>query len=133
MDAKINNAESIIEQWIESSEQNYATMKKLVEISENSWALFMGHLMLEKLMKALYVKKLQIHAPLTHDLLRLADSIKINLTIEQKEWLDQITTFNLNTRYENYKQNFHKLCTPDFVKIWILRIDTLREWLTSQL
>jgi len=29
-------------------------------------------------------------------------------------WLDTITTFNLNARYDSYKQAFYEKCTPEF-------------------
>lgn len=97
------------------------------------WALFMGHLVLEKLLKALFVKSQGRHAPLTHDLLRIAEKTEIQLSDDQREWLDEISTFNLNARYDNYKQDFYKLCTPDFATRWISRIENLRTWLMQQL
>jgi len=69
----------------------------------------------------------------SHDLLRLASKTGIELTEEQEEWLDEITTFNLNARYDNYKQDFYNRCTKEFTEIWIERIKTLREWLKNQL
>lgn len=50
-----------------------------------------------------------------------------------KKWLDEITTFNLNARYDNYKQDFYQLCTKDFADIWLDRIEKIRLWLRSQL
>ena len=84
-------------------------------------------------MKALHVKRLQKHPIFSHDLLRLANKIEIELPNEYDEWLDEITTFNLNARYDNYKQSFNKLCTVEFSNEWIGKIETLRKWLISQL
>jgi len=98
-----------------------------------SWALFMGHLVIEKLIKSLYVKKLQKHPLLSHDLLRLFEKIDISLPSGYDEWLDEITTFNLNARYDDYKQSFYKLCTLDYTNEWINKIEILRQWLISQL
>lgn len=92
-----------------------------------------GHLVIEKLLKALYVKKLQTHPVFSHDLLRLAKKIKIDLPEDYSEWLDAITTFNLNARYDNYKQSFNKLCTKEFTAEWINKIEILRKWLIHQL
>lgn len=133
MDDEIINIDSIIQQWRESSEQNYATMQNLIKTKEFSWALFLGHLVIEKLLKALYVKRLQKHPVFSHDLLRLAKKIDIGLPAGYDEWLDEITTFNLNARYDNYKQSFHELCTIDFSNEWIDKIETLRQWLIKQL
>ena len=88
MDNEIKNIEAIINYWRESSEQN------LIKTQEYAWALFMGHLVIEKLLKALYVKNLRKHPVFSHDLLRLAD--KMALPPNYDEWLDKITTFNLN-------------------------------------
>ncbi|MBN2347686.1 MAG: HEPN domain-containing protein [Bacteroidales bacterium] len=96
-------------------------MQHLIDAKDYSWALFLGHLMIEKLLKALYVKKKQEHAIFTHDLLRLASKIGLELSLEQQEWFDEITTFNLNARYDNNKQDFYRLCTKEFTDIWVSR------------
>lgn len=133
MSNKIENTDKIVEYWLISSERDYQTMKNLYNSKDYNWSLFLGHLVIEKVLKALYVKKLQKHPLFTHDLLRLADKIGLTLSKEQEEWLDEITTFNLNARYDNYKQEFFRLCTQKFTLYWIDNIKNLRKWLISQL
>ena len=133
MKDKIENIDTIFLHWKESAEENYSTMQNLLKTSEYSWALFIGHLVIEKLLKALYVKKIQQHAAYSHDLLRLAKNAGIDIPEEYSEWLDEITTFNINARYENYKQSFSKLCTKDFTERWSHKIEILRKWLINQL
>ncbi len=133
MDEKIENIDGIVEHWLDSARQNANTMQHMIDSKDYSWALFLGHLMIEKILKAIYVKQLEKHAIFTHDLLRLATKAGLNLSEEQKEWLDKITTFNLNARYDNYKQEFYKLCTQEFAGQWIDRINILKQWLIKQL
>ena len=133
MNEKIEHIDKIVQYWIDSSEQNYSTMQNLIDSKDFSWALFLGHLVIEKLLKAIYVKNFQSHAIFTHDLLRLANKIDLNMTDDQQEWLDKVTTFNLNARYDSYKQNFYKLCTKEFTSEWIVKIEKLRQWLINQL
>lgn len=133
MNDKIGNIENVIQFWIESSNQNYETMQHLLISKDYSWALFLGHLVIEKLLKAHYVKKYQRHALFMHDLLRLAQKTELELSLEQEEWLDEISTFNINTRYDNYKQDFRNRCTKDFTSNWIDKIVTLRTWLIKKL
>ncbi len=59
------------------------------------WALFMGHLVLEKLLKVCYVKITKEHAPRVHDLLRLANLCQLEIDNEMADNLDTITTFNI--------------------------------------
>jgi HEPN domain-containing protein len=133
MDTPIDDPEKVIRHWIDSAEQNYLTMQNLLKSQDYSWALFMGHLVLEKLLKAHYVRINKTHAFFTHDLLRISSRAGLELNVEHSDWLDNITTFNLNARYDNYKNDFYKLCTFDFTKIWVERIDILRLWLISKL
>ncbi|MBN2744916.1 MAG: HEPN domain-containing protein [Marinilabiliaceae bacterium] len=76
---------------------------------------------------------MQTHAIFTHDLLRLASKLNLPLTTEQEEWLDEISTFNINARYDSYKKDFQRLCTKAFANKWIERIEKLRQWLILQL
>lgn len=132
MDDEIMDVNSVVQHWRESSDQNYATMLNLLKTKDYSWALFLGHLVIEKLIKALYVKQKQKHPVFKHDLLYLIQKIEVELPMDYDEWLDVITTFNLNARYDDYKQSFYKLCTPQFTEEWIDKIKNMRQWLMSQ-
>ena len=125
--------EKIIEHWIESSEHDFSTMIKLFESKSYAWALFLGHISTEKLLKALYVKRNKTHAPFIHNLYRLAELSELEMNAEQSDWLDFITTFNLNARYDDYKKEFHSLCTKDFTGEWIEKIKIIREWIKKML
>jgi HEPN domain-containing protein len=98
-----------------------------------SWALFIGHISLEKLLKAYYVKAKKTHAPFTHNLYRLAELSEMELTEEHAEWLYNITTFNISARYDDYKKEFYAICTADYTKEWIDKIKQLRLWIKKQL
>jgi len=127
------DSQKIAQYWIESSDDDYSTMKNLYMSKDYNWALFVGHMVLEKLLKALYVKLMKKHPPYIHDLLRIAQKMDLKVIPEQEEWLDTITTFNINARYDNYKQNFNKLCTKEFTDNWITKIESLREWIKTLL
>ena len=133
MDDKIENIDKIVQHWLDSADKNHETMIHLVDSKDYSWALFLGHLVIEKSLKALYVKRLQKHAIFSHDLLRLSKKIDLELSEDFEEWLDEITTFNLNARYDNYKQDFYQLCTKEFADTWLDRIEKIRLWLRNQL
>ncbi|MDO5665626.1 MAG: HEPN domain-containing protein [Bacteroidia bacterium] len=119
--------------WIESSDDDFRVMSNLYRSKSYNWALFAGHLSLEKLLKGLYVKNYRKIAPFTHNSSRLAELNNIDLTFEKLDWLDEITMFNLNGRYDDYKKKFHLMCTLDFTDKWIVRINELRTWIKSML
>lgn len=133
MEERLENIEKIVKYWRETSDKDYRTMQNLLKSGDFSWAMFLGHLVLEKLLKAHYVKNIQKHPIITHDLLRLATKAGLEISEETEEWLDDISTFNINARYDNYKQDFYKLCTKEFAEIWSERIENLRKWLIKGL
>ncbi len=108
-------------------------MIHLFNSKDYHWALFIGHLVIERLLKATIVKKTHSHAPFSHDLRRLAKLSEIEFNDEYKRWFDTITTFNLNARYDDYKQNFYKKCTAKYADTWIFNIKTLRKWIKMKL
>lgn len=125
--------EKVISYWVDSSDKDFKTMENLMKSGDFNWAMFLGHLVIEKLLKAIYVKVHKNHAVYGHDLLRLAASLDLDIDPLKEEWLDKITTFNLNVRYDNYKQDFYKLCTQEFAEEWKSNIEELRQWLLNQL
>ena len=77
--------------------------------------------------------KREPHAPKTHDLLYLAEKIEIELTKEQKILLDTITKFNLEARYDDYKESFRQTCTNEYTAEQIRNIKEVRKWLKNLL
>jgi HEPN domain-containing protein len=65
------DVDKVVKHWIDTSLEDYNTMHSLFISKSYSWALFIGHISLEKLLKAYYVKKHRTHAPFTHNLYRL--------------------------------------------------------------
>lgn len=133
MEEKLENIEKIVKHWKDTSEKDYQTMQTLMKSGDYSWAMFLGHLVLEKLLKAHYVKNLKKHSIFTHDLLRLATKAGLEINEETEEWLDEVSTFNINARYDTFKQNFYKLCTREFANQWSARIEKIRQWLIKGL
>lgn len=127
------NIEKVYNYWLDSSERDFKTMQHLYDSKDYHWALFIGHLVIEKLLKAKIVKNTEAHAPFSHDLRRLAKVAGIKLDKEYSDWLDTITTFNLNARYDSYKQDFYNKCTTEFTTTWIENIKKLREWIKKRL
>jgi HEPN domain-containing protein len=133
-DEKVNiDVDKIVKHWIDTSEEDFQTMLSLFDSHSYSWSLFLGHISIEKLLKAVYVSKFKKHAPFLHNLYRLAELNNISMTEEQSDWLDKITSFNLNARYDDYKREFQMLCTMDFTKEWIEKIKIIRLWIKQML
>jgi HEPN domain-containing protein len=119
----------LIQYWTESSDDDFETMLAMFENKKFNWSLFIGHLMIEKLFKALYVKINNDYPPFIHNLLRLAEKCNLELTEDQKLFLITVTAFNINSRYDDYKMSFQRKCTPEYTATWIENIKTNRRWI----
>ncbi len=127
------DVDKIVKHWLDTSEEDFRTMIYLYNSKSFGWSLFLGHISIEKLLKAVYVNRLKKHAPFIHNLYRLAELSNIEMTEEQSDWLDKVTTFNLNARYDDYKREFYLLCNEDFTREWIEKIKIIRLWIKQML
>ena len=105
----------------------------LMNSQKYDWCLFIGHLVIEKVLKAFYVRDTQKTPPWVHNLARLAESTKLSLTEEQLTFLADINDFNIETRYPDYKFSFYKTCTREFSEEQLSKIKEMYLWLLSQM
>lgn len=123
----------IIDYWVSSANKDMRAMNSLFKNGHSVWALFLGHLVLEKLLKAVYVKNIDMNVPYTHDLTKIAEKARLVLTEEQKDLLDAVTTFNIKARYPDYKRKFYKTATKKFTENYIKEIRDFRQWLIKKI
>ena len=133
MNAEKIDKDKIILYWLESSDEDFKTMNVLYDSKRYTWSLFIGHLMIEKLLKAYFVKNKEEYPPYIHNLIRLAELSELTITENQKIDLATITAFNINARYDDYKKSFQKKCTPEFTFHWIEKLKDLRQWIKKQI
>ena len=121
--------DTTIDYWVQTSDRDYHTVKSLFDSGDYHWALFIGHLVLEKLFKAVYVQTVGLDPPRIHDLVRLAEKCHLAVDDKMLDKLELITRFNLNVRYPDYQQEFYKICTKEFSLKSLKSIDEVRSWL----
>lgn len=123
-----------ISYWIKSAEHDIETAESLFVSEKFDWCLFIGHLILEKSLKAIYVKNSDNRIPpKIHNLVRLAEISGLRLTQENKIFLDEVNDFNMEVRYPDYKHSFYELCTKEYTKKYFNKIKEFYQWLISQI
>jgi len=130
----VTNSE-LVEYWVESSDEDYDVMMSLYENKKFTWCLFLGHLVIEKLIKAIYAKRNQQnpYAPKMHNLVKLASLCELNIDQDGREKLGVFTRFNMEARYDDYKKEFAKKCTQEYAEKQVKDIEEMRAWLKTQL
>lgn len=126
------DARSVADYWLTEAEESLRVAEHLVEKADYSYALFFGHLAIEKLLKALYALRLKGHAPPIHNLLRLARALGLELDQAQTDALIRISAFNIEARYPDMQRDFRRACTPEYTDQQMAAIKEMFIWLRSQ-
>jgi HEPN domain-containing protein len=119
--------------WINSANDDWTVSRHLFEKEDYSYALFFGHLTLEKLLKGLYVYLRNETPPHTHRLVFLAESLSLEMNSPQVDLLEAVTDFNLEARYPDEKFSFKRKCTKEFAEKYLKEIEEMKEWLIKRL
>lgn len=125
--------DEVIQYWLESANEDWSVVKHLYDSADHQYALFFGHLYLEKLLKALVVEATGEHAPRTHNLLFLAERAGLSLSEEQHEVLLRVTAYNIETRYPEDISAARKRYTQEYTEKEIQVMEEIGEWLKSRL
>ncbi len=115
----------IVKYWRITAEHDFETMNVLFGVKRYSESLFFGHIVLEKILKGLTVEKTKEEAPHIHNLTKLAELAKCDLSKEEMDLLDDVNKFNIRARYPEYKMQFYKQCNREFTKKYIDKISGL--------
>ena len=97
---------NLMKYWVNSSDEDYDAMQVMYKNKKNTWTLFLGHLVIEKLLKGLYAKNDEENP----------------YTIKEK-W---------SARYDDYKENFKQKCTDEYTSEQVKNIE-VRKWLKELL
>ncbi|MCK9401744.1 MAG: HEPN domain-containing protein [Bacteroidales bacterium] len=128
-----NDYKKLVKYWQDTAAYDYNTMKSLVKSKRYASSLFFGHMVLEKILKALVVNETKKHAPYTHDLVKLYNHTGMELDNSTKDLLYGVNKFNLKARYPEYKSQFYKLCTKEYSSKYIREVDEMYKKLCQKL
>ena len=97
--------EEHIKYWVETSEKDFQRAELLFREKDFVFALFCLHLVLEKLLKANWVKNnISNDAPRIHNLVKILNETSLELSDEDKQFLSDMNKFQLEGRYPDYSR-----------------------------
>lgn len=117
-----------VNRWLEGAQKNLSACLDMAKSNHRDWALFIGQLTLEKLLKGLITKNTDTTPPFIHDLVKLSQLADIETTEAQKQNLAKITRFHVAARYEEIKSQLYSEATPEFTKEWLGKIQEFFLW-----
>ena len=122
-----------IKYWLRTADQDWQVSIHLYEKGDYSYALFFGHLTIEKILKAIFTEREDKTPPFSHNLVYLSEKAGLELNEEKLELLEEITDFNLEARYPDDKFSFYLKSTQEFTQNKLTQIEELKKWLLQNL
>jgi HEPN domain-containing protein len=120
--------EKTIKYWLDGAAYDLETGRSLLESKRFPYALFFGHLSLEKVLTALVVKATLQHAPYTHSLTLLASKANFEIPESILDQLAEFTEFHLESRYPDDKKEFYEKCTEEFAHQKFREMEDVYQW-----
>ena len=127
------DVEKTVQYWLDGAEYDMSVVTALYEKEKFPYALFMGHLAVEKLLKALALKNTREHAPYSHSLSLLAEKSGVKMSKKILKSLARFMEFHFEARYPNERNKFYKKCTKEFAGKKIQKIREVFVWLKGKL
>jgi HEPN domain-containing protein len=124
----MENIEILLQYWLKQGYEKWKTAESLMTLKRYADALFFCHLSLELEFKALITIEKRDYPPFIHDLLKLVSLTDLPLTQKQIDDLEEITTFNIRARYDDYKSEFYKKATKAYAEKYFQSAQELRIW-----
>ena len=118
-----------IEFWKAGSEEDFVVARELIGRGRIRHGLFFLHLSLEKAVKAHVCRATGDLAPRIHNLVRLTELAKIQLSQEQVDTLAEMNAFNIEGRYPEMS-----LPSPTTAEAqnYLMQAEGILKWLNSR-
>lgn len=129
------NEHSSIEYWTGTAEYDIKTAEAMFETKRFLYVGFMCHLVIEKMLKAYFVKIHNTIPPYSHNLQYLAEKsgIFLELSEEHRDFFDTLQPLNIRARYPSVKDELYKLLTEKRCKNLIDKTIEIMQWIKNKL
>ena len=85
--------------WLAQVDYDLATAERMLHAGRYIYVVFMSHMALEKVLKALVTEETQKLPPRTHNLIDLAQRAQVVLSQEQQDFIGKINNASVVVRY----------------------------------
>lgn len=123
-----------ISYWQTGAAEDLASATDIIaNTSRYGAGLFFLHLGLEKILKAVFVRRHGQYAPNSHNLLSLATKCGLTPDRQQEKALAEFNEFNLETRYPDDRDAFLKRATKAYAEQSLATANGMYQWISQHL
>ncbi len=127
--------EEKVQYWLEIANYDLDTAEDLFKSKRWLYVAFMCHQVIEKTLKAYWSAKREDIPPYIHNHKRLAEGCGLyeQLSEEQKDFINAISTYNIQARYPEYKEQLTRELTASTCRYLIDTTKELQSWIKQKL
>lgn len=127
--------EEKVQYWIDIADYDLETAEAMYNTGRWLYVAFMCHQVIEKTLKAYWTAKRDDNPPYIHNHKRLAEGCGLYelMTDEQKDFIATISTFNIQARYPEYKDQLARALTKSVCRHVIDTTKELKQWIEKKL
>ena len=131
----IMNKEERIDYWLSVAEYDLETAEAMFSTGRWLYVAFMCHQVIEKTLKAYWCATQEEEPPYVHNHKRLAAGCGLYDTMseQQKDFLNTVTTYNIEARYPESKDALARKLDKDACRYIIDQTKALQSWIKQQL
>ena len=126
--------EEHINYWAKQVDEDFDCAIVLSQAKHFAQSLFWAHLALEKLTKALWIKKNEGNTPpFVHNLLRLITQTNEYFSEEQLQFINEMNAFQIKGRYPDYAESLEKTITKEICEEYLTETKKMIQCLQGKL
>lgn len=131
----IMTQEEKVKYWLDIAEYDIETAEAMYVTRRWLYVAFMCHQVIEKTLKAYWSAKREDIPPYIHNHKRLAEGCGLYelLDEDQKDFINTISTFNIQARYPEYKAQLAQVLTESTCRHIIDKTKELQQWIKQKL
>jgi HEPN domain-containing protein len=119
--------------WVEDADYDLESAKAMLESKRYFFVVFMCHLTIEKLLKAVIVERLGIQPPKIHGLIALATRSALKIPLKNRKLVNELDDMGVITRYPDGRRAIAGSLTDERVGALFERTVGFVKWLKQEL
>lgn len=121
--------------WLDLADYDLDTAEALYKTGRWLYVAFMCHQVIEKTLKAYWCSTREDAPPYIHNHIRLATGCDLYqlMNEEQRDFLDTVTNYNIESRYPEDKESLSRTLTERACREIIDETKLLQQWIKDKL
>jgi len=121
-----------VKEWFIQSDYDIETAEAMLSSGRFIYCVFMCHLSLEKALKGLIVKQLDKVPSKIHNLIFLADELRLELSKEHLEFIYKLNALSITTRYPEELKKLIKVYNFETTERILNNTKVIQQWIKKQ-